>query len=320
MSKIFVDVETTGLPARETDYQMPDYEDIKKYDNARIIEIAWLIVDSDDKIISEKSYLISNPSIDSEKNLKAFQVHGISNAMKNKSKNKIRIILGEFMEDLETCDTFVAHNVEFDLNIILSELYRKSMNLDMLKNVKTFDTMKENSYYRSSGRFISLVNLYKKLHNKMFDQKHRALSDIKATYECYVSLRKMPVLDDIKSQIQRLPKSDLQKLSHFILDLSFGKVVSDAPNNHGKPWTGEHVNLIWKYFKEGKKLQEVSELMGRTPGSIKSKVEHKVMEMMAQKKSTQKIVDIVGLSAKKLNKMCYRVELDDPEEKSEEST
>jgi len=136
---LFFDLETTGLVRTqrgekpEEEYQ--DYKDLEKYDNARIVSIGWLYLEDYDydyeigleniseKIIKPKGFKIPDESI---------KIHGITNEKAKKDGKKLRESLKKFGKIIKKCEYIVGYNVYYDINILLSELYRK-------KNTKTIE-------------------------------------------------------------------------------------------------------------------------------------------------------------------------------------
>lgn len=47
-----------------------------------------------------------------------------------------------------------------------------------------------------------------------------------------------------------------------------------TPRNHGAAWEEEHDDQIIQLLKEGKRLPDIAEIMGRTEGSILRRMEY----------------------------------------------
>ena len=98
-----------------------------------------------------------------------------------------------FAKDLSNCDVIVGHNVNFDVNTILCEMYRLGLDTAMLESIKRFCTMENSVDFcgfetKLGNRFPKLQELYTKLFHHPFDSPHDAYCDIKATVECYWKL------------------------------------------------------------------------------------------------------------------------------------
>jgi DNA polymerase III subunit alpha len=190
--KIIVDTETTGLPPR---YQNrsgcidPSY--FLEWDNCRIIQIAWIVIDIEGNIVKKADYIIK-PSffiIPDE----STAIHGISQEYANKHGAEIKSVLPEFIKDLNMCDTLIAHNIDFDYNVILAELYRYNIDLCNMKTVYRYCTMRKGS--KPHEKWQRLEELYKKYFgNAPTLTQHRALNDVIMCKDIYMYQRSMAIL------------------------------------------------------------------------------------------------------------------------------
>jgi hypothetical protein len=110
MKLLIFDTETTGLPKSR-------YEDAhKRPDNwPHIVSISWVILDSvTNKIIKEKSYIVRPDKwiIPDE----SIAIHRITNEIAKCDGVPLKVAIEEFLG--ETCDKIVAHNINFDINVI----------------------------------------------------------------------------------------------------------------------------------------------------------------------------------------------------------
>jgi DNA polymerase-3 subunit alpha len=187
--KIVLDIETTGIPKRVSGfYSNPS--DLSLYDSARIVELGYYIIDKNNVKIKEVEYLIKpeNFVIPEE----VVKIHGISQEIATKKGISIKHALAFLYLDLINyeCNTFIAHNVEFDKNILLSECYRLDYQpiIEKLKGLKDYCTMKDNKIF---NRWPKLGDLYEQLFNKKIIIDHRSLSDVDVCHKCYCELMKM---------------------------------------------------------------------------------------------------------------------------------
>jgi DNA polymerase III epsilon subunit-like protein len=109
------------------------------------------------------------------------------------------------------CNTFIAHNVEFDKNILLSECYRLDYQpiIEKLKGLKDYCTMKDNKIF---NRWPKLGDLYEELFNKKIIIDHRSLSDVDVCHKCYCELMKM---NDVNYIVLRNNKK-IEKINLYI--------------------------------------------------------------------------------------------------------
>jgi len=109
------DTETDGLPIDPKG----DPNDVENW--PRIVQLCWMILDSDFKLVDLKNHYIKT---DFEINQEAINIHGITNEHVQENGIPIAQALTEFMEDLETTEILIAHNLDFDVPIIDAELLR----------------------------------------------------------------------------------------------------------------------------------------------------------------------------------------------------
>lgn len=185
---LVLDTETTGFPTYKNAH--PFYKTY--YASARMVELAYVLIDhTTNKIVKEVSFLIKDDDRDSIQNS---HIHGITNEMTQQTGVYIDKCLDELYEDLKIVDLIVGHNVQFDMKILLSEIYRqysqrkKLLGLLYLKN--TACTMLMGLKYMGVVKYPKLKELYKHLFDEDWDQEHRALDDVKKCAKCYLQLIK----------------------------------------------------------------------------------------------------------------------------------
>jgi DNA polymerase III epsilon subunit-like protein len=180
MNIMILDTETTGFPASR------DPTEIYKFNNARLIELGYIIYDSTGKKIKEYDSLVKPNNFV----IGNTHIHGISQQDATSKGQSIDQVLNELSTDLDTIDAFVCHNISFDMNIILSESHRAKM-LDLVKKIESKEklcTMEIGKKFMKLNKSPKLIELYKFLFNKEFIQEHRALSDCVACADCYFSM------------------------------------------------------------------------------------------------------------------------------------
>ena len=111
MTTIIFDTETTGLPKNKwrTGLQGPNnWPDL--------VSICWLVYDDDWELV-RKEYHVVRPegwTIPAESSA----VHGITQAVAEASGEPLAAVLGRFAEDLKTAGRLIAHNMQFDKNVV----------------------------------------------------------------------------------------------------------------------------------------------------------------------------------------------------------
>ena len=180
---LFVDTETNGLPdMTNMKYgEYPLYTTIKKYDNARVIQISFMLCDENlnelemhDYIIKRENYEINN-----------YIFHNITNEISDNGCD-FNLIIKKFIEILDKCQYIVAHNINFDINVIKSELYRRNMvsylkNINKLNQICTVKKFKnifniKNKYNRIKDP--SLKELYYHAFSRELENAHNSKYDV----------------------------------------------------------------------------------------------------------------------------------------------
>ena len=189
--ELFFDVETTGLPTRGA----PCF-DVHAYSDARIVSIAW-VLRSKHEVLSQHYSIIRQEDTDSTSEpLGASYIHGINRGMTQTFGKQLFPVLKDFMTDVALCDTVVAHNLEFDSNVVGSELYRLGLDPCAFLNHKRHCTMKSNtdlvkkpSKNSASYKWPKLSELYSFCFHEPMKGAHNALADVENTAACYYFVR-----------------------------------------------------------------------------------------------------------------------------------
>lgn len=123
MSLIF-DTETCGLYRNVGYNKYPDTRDLKAYDPARIVQISWVVAGFrstrklriNDYIIKPTDFQVGSTNI-----------HGITHERAVKQGLLFKQVMTFFYEDLKKVTKLIGHNVQFDLHVLTSELYRHGL-------------------------------------------------------------------------------------------------------------------------------------------------------------------------------------------------
>lgn len=186
MNYLVFDTETTGLPrtAGFARYYSAKKE-THKYDSSRVIQLAWSMhnntthekIKDNSFYIYDSSYVISPEST---------AIHGITQEKCKSDGKPFGEVMKLFIDDVKTCDLIIAHNIPFDFNVILAELYRRGMNDEIMTfaSVKKTCTMK-----MRKRRPRKLTLMYKEYFEEDFDNAHDALADVNATARCFAHMR-----------------------------------------------------------------------------------------------------------------------------------
>ena len=203
---------------------------------------------------------------------------------------KIQTVLDNFIKDLSSAKFIVGHNLNFDINVVSSELYRLGIENELL-NKNILDTCTENTANvcklpgGKSGKFKfpTLVELYENLFNKKFKNAHNASADVEANAMVFFELIRQKLynptlIDDYDDLYLKVSTKFSSKVPNF-------KVV--------------HLNLK----EESKKLKEQNQTLhadGENLGTTDLKSDYVHLHNNSQfsvLQSTIKISDIVKKTA-----------------------
>jgi len=171
--KIVIDIETTGFPEKNG-YMYYHPSHIEKYENSRIIEIAYSILDEENNVIRDYSQFIKY-----DKPIPNTAVHGITDDMIING-----ITFSEFAKifekDLKIAEVIVAHNLQFDYSVIVSELFRIARPdlIELITKKALYCTMINSMRYLNSGKFLKLIDVYNHVTGARANQSHRAHEDV----------------------------------------------------------------------------------------------------------------------------------------------
>lgn len=115
MKVLIFDTETTGLP---NDYKKQAISEPNNWPH--IVSISWAVLDTDtNKVISQKSFTIKpeNWTISPE----VSKIHGITHNFAMKTGVLLLEAMSSFAS--EKYDLLVAHNIDFDYNVIMNAYY-----------------------------------------------------------------------------------------------------------------------------------------------------------------------------------------------------
>lgn len=177
---LVLDTETTGLPHS----RYSDPRETADYDDARLIEIAYGVVEND-RIVKEVSFLV-----DSVTAVPNTHIHGITVDHLRSNGLEVGTVFDVLLSDLEDVDQIVAHNVHFDCNILLAEAFRVGR-LDVVRSLQSKTkrcTMLMGKEAYNLFKYPKLSELYQLTTGRVYVQKHRATDDMRACVECYVGM------------------------------------------------------------------------------------------------------------------------------------
>lgn len=197
---MFFDTETTGKPRA---YKAP----MAQLDNwPRVVQLAWSISDPAGITRVERSHMIK-PDGWTVSTEQFFLDHNLSTERCEAEGSPLAGVLDEFLMDLQDCEWMVSHNLEFDYNVLGSELIRagkrsaRKPRRICTKEASTqwcaipFEGARRYPGSRQSFKWPKLEELHHKLFSRPFENAHDALGDVRALRDCFFGLVQHGVID-----------------------------------------------------------------------------------------------------------------------------
>ena len=191
---IFFDSESNGLP-RE-----PRLGVSFTSNWPRMIQLAWIVTDENGNILKRQSHIIYPQGFNIVEPIA--KLTRITTERAQREGVDLYSVLTEFIEDVNDAKLLIAHNIDFDMHVVGSELYRENMNYNKLMTKPTICTMQKSTNFcaiPSNGnhagyKWPKLEELHQKLFGTTFFGAHDAMSDVEATRKCYFELKKKGIL------------------------------------------------------------------------------------------------------------------------------
>lgn len=162
---LIIDAETNGIPdikgLRWGEY--PYYKDLEKYNTARIVQFSMMLCDENFNIIELKDFIVKRKdfSIDNS------EFHGITNEISDKDGIDFKEVIKHFSKYLDQVSHIIAHNIQFDINVIKAECYRHNMR----KTIVKLNTKQLICTMRHTRPILKIINQYGKY-------KHPSLAEL----------------------------------------------------------------------------------------------------------------------------------------------
>lgn len=177
---IVFDTETTGLPTMRNN--PPAEKNLRAYDTARILQLSWACYDVSGKLIKLENHIIKPEGY----KVDATHIHGITEEMAHNGEGFLSV-MRIFYNDFKNIKCMFGHNVNFDINILKSEIIRRQKMLllgafDKIKKVCTMLLCKDIAQIpRKSGggiKFPTQTELYQKIVGEAMEDAHNAKYDV----------------------------------------------------------------------------------------------------------------------------------------------
>jgi len=206
---IIFDTETTGLPktkdAPVTSSELWPY----------IVQFSYIIYDMQlNRVDKIHDFIIKLPTgVDIPE--ESSKIHGITKEISDSRGIPIKMCINQFMSELDKVGMLVAHNLEFDMNMIIVELIRMNREADLIEDDDAIDlnnsnyekiiempifcTMRETEKMcnikavskngKEYTKFPTLGELHFHLFRSYPKNLHNSLNDILVCLRCYYYLK-----------------------------------------------------------------------------------------------------------------------------------
>lgn len=177
---MIIDVETSGLPKRSG----CSYAKLENFDQARMIELGYVVYDPTlTEVIRERSWLIRSVEV-----VENSEIHGITAEDLMREGVAVREALRVIGEDLASVNAIAAHNLQFDITILRSEIFRDNPSsplLALIEGKQKICTMLYGQEVMRTKKWPKLTELYSFLTGEELEQTHRALDDVRSCARCF---------------------------------------------------------------------------------------------------------------------------------------
>lgn len=177
----FIDTETTGLPPRRVSPKCVD-----AWAGCRVVQLAWRVYTTSATLLETGNFIV-NPEGAFVIPEEAARIHGIDTATATERGVSFGGVLVAIIDRLVADTTLVvAHNTEFDVNVLAAELMRNGREdlVDRLLALPAYCTMKRNT--RPGQRWPRLRDLYVRVFGREPDGTlHDADTDVRLCSDIY---------------------------------------------------------------------------------------------------------------------------------------
>lgn len=183
---LILDIETIGFPKKQPELNSTEKDESYKmselYNSARIVQISMMICDDklnmvklDDFIIKSDGFKIYNS-----------HVHNITNEISKNHGHIFKNISDYIYMNLIQTSHIIAHNAQFDINVLKAELYRHGLNyiIDELEKKQIICSMlSTKNIVEAKNKFSkiknpSLAELYNFACNEPIQNAHNSKYDV----------------------------------------------------------------------------------------------------------------------------------------------
>ncbi len=181
---LFFDTETNGVPKN---YKAP-YTDTDNW--PRLLQLGFLLTTEMETRLMSGNILIQ-PTFDL--NPQAAETHGLTIERLQGEGMPIKKAMEIFYHAIDAADVIIAHNLNFDKNVIGAELERLEYNNNTIDKLQVCTMHQSTSILKLPNtwggfKWPKLQELHAFLFGAEFEDAHDAFADIQATANCYFEM------------------------------------------------------------------------------------------------------------------------------------
>jgi len=183
---LVLDLETTGLPDGSPYQRYYPYYDTEHYNSARVVQLSYAIYNNTGELMKLEDFTIKPDDF----LIKNGHIHGISQEQAMATGIEFEKVVPLLQIAIENTDIIIGHNIQFDIQILASELHRRHFYklASTLIKKKRYCTMLEGKKHFSLKKQPKLCELYKLCFSEESQNNHNAKYDVLNTAKCFFYL------------------------------------------------------------------------------------------------------------------------------------
>lgn len=197
------DTETTGIPRAKANPDdppnakkrrgFPRAEDLEAYDSARLVSIAWVVLDAAQNVIQQEYYVVRPDGFEIPES--STRIHGISQEHAMTYGMPLGVVLNRAHAALARAYNLIAYNVGFDVNVLRSEAIRANHSplVSAIDSKKQTCAMLMSQTHMAAPFWPKLADAYRYVFQRPIEDAHNAMGDVISTYKLYKAIQRPSV-------------------------------------------------------------------------------------------------------------------------------
>lgn len=183
---LFIDTETTGLPARW------DHPYTEEGQWPHIAQVAWAVYTAAGELVHTDAAYLRVPT--GTMPAAAIAIHGLTEEFLQAQGAEPRAVLERLHHDLcQYHPQVIGHFLQLDFHVVGAAFQRVGLS-NPLPALPQFCTMFSSHSLSTNGHYLKLGSLHEQLFGEPPPRQHDAVSDAAATARCFFELRRRELL------------------------------------------------------------------------------------------------------------------------------